>query len=146
MKIYLGADHRGFELKNFLLNYLKENNYDAVDCGAVNFEQSDDYPDFAKNVGEKVAQDKEGVGVLICGSGAGITIAANKINGIRCSLGLNEEQIKAGKKDDDINILGLASDYISKEEAKKILDAFIKTNYDPSERHERRLQKIKNLE
>jgi RpiB/LacA/LacB family sugar-phosphate isomerase len=142
MKIYIGADHRGFELKNKLTEWLNSNGYQAEDCGAFTFNQTDDYPDFAKTVARKVLSEKESRGILICGSGAGVSIAANKLKGIRCIVGFNEEQIKAAKNDDDINILALGSDFADYEDCKTNISSFLQTPYDPTENHIRRINKI----
>jgi ribose 5-phosphate isomerase B len=146
MKVFIGADHRGFELKNKLIEWLKAEGYEAQDCGAFSFEQTDDYPDFAKSVGDKVAADSNSRGIVICGSGAGIVVATNKINGVRCTLGLNSKQVSAGRTDDDINVLGIASDFTDFETSKEMIKAFLETDYDPAERHQRRLEKISALE
>lgn len=146
MKVFIGADHRGFELKNKLVVWLNSNNYQSEDCGAHEYESTDDYPDFAKAVGEKVSSSEGSRGIVICGGGSGVVIVANKINGIRSALALNSKQVEAGRADDDINVLGLASDFVSEQEAIELAETFLKTKYDPSERHQRRIDKIKRLE
>src|SRR3990167_2156290 len=107
MKIYLGADHRGFQLKEELKQFL-ETNYDVEDCGAFEKIESDDYTDFAIKVAEKVSSNEGSRGIVICGSGVGVDITANKFPKIRCGLGINREQIKAARNDDDVNVLALA--------------------------------------
>jgi ribose 5-phosphate isomerase B len=144
--IYIGADHRGYDLKRELLDWLRSNGYEAQDCGAIEYNKDDDFVDFALKVANEVAGQEGKRGVLICGSGAGVEIAANKVHGIRCGLGLNPEQVKHIREADDINILALASDYTSGKQAADMMETFLKTEYDPAERHERRLNKIKNLE
>ena len=146
MKVFLGSDHRGFELKNTLLEYVKSLGYEVQDCGALEYNKEDDYPDFAKAVGEKIVEDNSSLGIVICGSGAGITVAANKIKGVRCSLGFNPMQVKSGKEDDDTNILGIACNYTNESESKELVKIFLETNYDPAERHQRRLDKISQME
>lgn len=146
MKIFIGADHRGFELKNKLVEWLNSNNYGVEDCGAFQFEQTDDYPDFAKAVGVGVSNQEGSKGIVICGGGSGVVIAANKIKGIRSSLALNNDQVKAGRNDDDVNVLGLASDFTNEQTAIEIVKTFLETEYDPSERHQRRIDKIRQLE
>lgn len=147
MKVFIGADHRGFELKTKLIAWLKSNNYETEDCGAFEYDQTDDYPDFAKVVARKVVNEKGSSGIVICGSGAGMDIASNKIKGIRCSLGINENQVRAARRDDDLNMLALASDYISNfQDAQLLAKAFLETGFDASEKHQRRIEKIKNLE
>jgi ribose 5-phosphate isomerase B len=101
MKIYLGADHRGFELKEKLKSFLRDLGFDYQDLGASIYNKEDDYPDFAKLVGEKVVADLGSRGILICGSGIGIAIAANKIKGVRAGTALKSEQAAA----DDTRIM-----------------------------------------
>jgi ribose 5-phosphate isomerase B len=146
MKIFIGADHRGFELKNQLLAWLSESGYEVEDCGAKEFISTDDYPDYAEAVGRKVAEEAGNRGIVICGSGAGVDIAANKIDGVRCSIGFNIEQVKAARKDDNLNVLALASNFVIFEDAKVLVDTFLHTPYDPTDNHARRIEKIKNLE
>jgi len=146
MKIYLGADHRGFELKNQIKDWLQNAGHQIEDCGALTFEKTDDYPDYAKIVGEKVALEPSAKGILICGSGAGMNIAANKITGVRSSIGFNIEQVKAARNDDNLNVLVLACNYIMLDDAQELVLAFLTTSYDPTDNHARRLLKIKNLE
>lgn len=144
MKVYIGADHRGFALKKYLISQLSS--YDVVDMGAVTHEPQDDFVDFATLVGRKVASDSLGRGILICGSGAGMCIAANKIAGIRCSVGHNSDEIRASRHDDDINVLALPSDFISQDEAIDIVKAFLTTEFAPEERFIRRIAKTMELE
>lgn len=146
MKVFIGADHRGFELKAKLIDWLKSNGYESEDCGAFEYSKDDDFVDFAASVSNKVSGQEGNRGVLICGSGAGVEIAANKIKKIRCGLGLNPNQIKHARSADDLNVLALASDYTSESQSIEILKAFVETNFDPAERHQRRIEKIKNLE
>jgi ribose 5-phosphate isomerase B len=142
MKVYIGSDHRGFELKNKIKTWLDENKYQVEDCGAFTYDQTDDYPDFAKAVAQKVVNEEGGRGILICGSGAGVNIAANKIKGIRCALGFNTEQIKASRNDDDANVLALASDFTDFEKSKTYISIFLQTAFAPTANHIRRLNKL----
>jgi len=146
MRIFIGADHRGFELKNQLKEWMASVGHQVEDCGAHQFEKADDYPDYAEAVGEKIAEDPNARGILICGSGAGMDIAANKINGVRSSIGFNIEQVKAARNDDNLNILVLACNYLMFDDAKALTEIFLATPYDPTDNHARRLLKIKNLE
>jgi ribose 5-phosphate isomerase B len=146
MKIFIGADHKGFELKKEIKEWLSSANYQVEDLGAFEYKPGDDYVDFATSVANKVTSEKGSRGIVICGSGAGVDITANKTRGIRCCLGFNIEQVKAARNDDDINVLALASDYCELEKAKKLTDAFLNTDFDPTENHVRRIEKIKNLE
>lgn len=146
MKIYLGTDHRGFELKEYLKEKLKENNFDFEDLGNLIYDPNDDYPDFAFKVGEKVKNDKNARGILICGSGAGVCFSVNKVKGIRAGLAYNEEMTKKMKEDDDINVLCLAGDYLDKELAWKIVEVFLKTEFKNEEKYLRRIKKVEDYE
>jgi len=146
MKIFIGADHRGFELKEYLKEKLKENNYDVEDCGNFVYDPNDDYSDFAFKVGEKVSSEKGSVGILICGSGAGVCFAVNKVKGIRGALAFNSEMAKMMKADDDINVLCLASDFIDKETAWQIVKAFLETNFKNEKKYLRRIKKVEEYE
>lgn len=146
MKIYLGADHRGFGLKNEIKNWLESTGTQVEDCGANEFQQFDDYVDFAKAVAEKVANEQGSKGIVICGSGAGVDITANKINGARSVLGFNVEQVKAARTDDNVNILALAANFTFFEDSKSLIETFLQTPYNPTDNHVRRIEKIKTLE
>lgn len=145
MKIYIGADHRGFELKKNLLEYLSQN-HEVEDLGAKEFVDGDDFVDYAIEVGTKVSQSDSDYGLVICGSGAGVEIATNKVRGIRSSLGQSKEQVSKAREDDDINILAISSDFTDFEKAKELVDAFLNTDYVNSENHQRRIGKIKAYE
>jgi ribose 5-phosphate isomerase B len=146
MKIYLGADHLGFELKNQIKDWLLQKGHEVEDCGPTEYLHGDDFIEYAVKVAQSVVQLPENRGVVICGSGAGVEIAANKIKGVRCSLGQSPEQIVKARNADDINILAIAGEFTDLEKAKKLINAFLETAYDPAERHERRINKIKELE
>lgn len=145
MKIYIGADHRGFELKEKIKDYLKSK-HQVEDLGANEFVSHDDFTDYAESVGRKVSMEKGSRGILICGSGAGVDIVSNKIRGIRSFIGFNNKQAEAARNDDDVNVLALSSDYLSFDQAKTLVDIFLNTDFDPTENHVRRIEKIKNLE
>lgn len=140
--IYIGADHRGFELKGKVLEWLKSDGIQIEDCGAFELDSNDDYTQLAKAVAEKVALNEDTKGIVICATGDGVDIVANKIEGIRCGLGFDSEQVKKSREDDDINILALASDFIDENKAKDLINTFLQTKYQPTENHERRLGEI----
>lgn len=144
MKVFIGADHRGFSLKQSLKQWLSENNVQHEDVGAHELDPNDDYPQYAQKVAEQVGQG--GWGIVICGSGVGVDIVANKFDGVRCGLAVNKEQIEAARKDDDINVLAIAADTTSEADAKEMVSAFIDTAYEASEKHARRLEEIKEIE
>lgn len=146
MKIVLGSDHRGFTLKQEIKKYLLEHNHSVVDVGDFLPTTPEDYPDIAESAAKKVLEHPENIGIIFCGSGVGILIAANKISGIRCGFGLTPAQVTAAKEDDDTNMLALASDYTSKDEAIALVDAMLSATFVPSENHVRRIEKITSLE
>ena len=146
MAIFIGADHRGFELKNKLVEYLQEKNIRIEDMGNYQLDPFDDYPDFAKKVTQAVLQNPEGsLGIVICGSGVGVCIAANKAPGILCGIGFEIEQTLHAREDDHINVLSLPSDFVSFEKAKQIIDTFISGVPKKGEKYLRRLRKLENI-
>ena len=142
MKIAFGCDHAGFQLKKELINSL---NYEYEDFGTYD-ETSVDYPDFGLNVAEKVAEGEFDFGVLICGTGIGMSITANKVAGIRAALCSNTMTAKLCREHNDANILVLGAKVVSPEMAKEILKVFMKTEFSNEQRHIRRLNKIKEVE
>jgi ribose 5-phosphate isomerase B len=144
MTIYIGADHRGYALKEIIKHRLQ--NYAIHECGAETFTPGDDYVDYAAAVATAVMKDPNSRGVVICGSGVGVAIVANKIPGIRCGLGFSTEQVKASRADDDINILAIPADFVSEDEAFTQINIFLQTPFSQEERHKRRIEKIHQLE
>jgi len=142
MTIFFGADHKGFALKEFLKTQLAEKGLAIEDCGNTVLDPNDDYPDFAFAVAKKVVATPGSYGIVICGSGAGVSIAVNKIDGIRAALAVTAEQVRDAKSDDDINIIALASDYLTHEQATALVTTFLATAFDPQERFLRRIGKI----
>jgi ribose 5-phosphate isomerase B len=145
MKVIFGADHRGFSLKTSLLQEL-QHRHSVVDLGTNAANTSDDYPDIAKKVGEEVQSSQDFRGVVLCGSGAGVDIVANKLKGIRCCLALNREQVISARKDDNINVLALAADFTDTAHALSLVNAFLDTPFEPTDSHIRRLEKITAIE
>lgn len=146
LKIYLGADHRGFNLKEKISRWLFEWGYKFTDMGAMSLDPGDDYTKYAELVGSVVAKENASQGVLICGSGVGVEVAANKFDGVRASIGKNKKQVEAGRRDDNMNILVIASDYTKDDEAREMLKSFLETKYEKLARRERRLDEISRLE
>lgn len=148
--IYIGADHRGYELKEKIKSWLSAWNYKFEDVGANEYDKNDDYPDFAKAVGEKVtlrqAQGQNAKGILICGSGIGVAIAANKVRGVRAGTGTQPKQVRASVNDEDLNVLALSADYTDEKQAHEIVKIFLETKFSGEERHIRRINKINDLE
>lgn len=144
--IYLGADHRGYALKEKIKDWLLDGGFEYEDMGATELDPQDDYPDYARKVAEKVVTGDEHRGILICGSGIGVAIAANKVVGARAGTAANYEQIAAAVNDEDLNILALPGDFLNEKEAREIIKSFLDAKFSKAERHLRRLNKIKELE
>ena len=144
MRIGLASDHRGYKLKNQLIDYLAEEGFEIEDCGTFN-EESTDYPDYAFKLGESVANKDVDFGVAICGSGIGISIACNKVKGIRCAKVDSIEDVIATRNDNDANIVAFG-EKMELSKAKEIVDTFIKTPTSTEEKHIRRRNKIKSYE
>src|SRR3989344_8067855 len=147
MVIYFGADHRGFELKNHLLEFLRNQGYQTADFGATQLEADDDYHAYAALVAKKISLDPEqSRGVLVCGSGVGVDIVANKFSHVRSALALSPDQVYAARKDDNVNVLSLAADFTRVADAEKILQVFIVTVLSGEDRYLRRLEQISQIE
>ena len=145
--LYIGADHGGYKLKEHLKQYLVKQKIDFIDLGAKKLMQGDDYPVYAKLVAVKVSKDPEkNVGILICRSGQGVCMVANKFKKVRASLVWNVKEAKMSRTDDMANILCLPSDYITKSTAEKVVKTWLSTKYSKEARHVRRVKKISNLE
>src|SRR3989344_8591576 len=138
--IFIGADHRGYNLKEALKIYMKELNYEFEDLGSLEIKFDDDYPDYAILVAQKVSQNpKENIGILICGSGVGVDIVSNKFKGVRSALLFDAQQARMSRNDDNTNILSLSADFIDENLAKEILKIWLETPFSRLERHVRRL-------
>lgn len=146
MKVYLGTDHAGFELKEKIKAFLEEGGSRVVDCGAESFDAKDDYPDFIAKAAKAVAKDERSVGIVFGKSGAGEAIVANKIEGIRAVVGFNEENVELARLHNDANILSLGSGFVEEDEAKRLVEIFLETPFSGEERHKRRIEKIKQIE
>lgn len=146
MKIYIGADHRGFELKEKIFQFLTKKEYLVEDFGAYEYKKGDDYTLYAEKVSSVVATNEDNRGILVCGSGVGVDVVANKMDGIRASVGRSVDQVRAGRNDDDMNVLVIASDYTESNEALDMVLTFLKTPFSGKERYKRRLAEIKKLE
>ena len=145
MHIYIGSDHGGFAQKQLLSAELEKKGYTVTDCGTYSSE-STDYPDFALAVGRAVNEHPRGRGILLCRSGEGMEIAANKIPKIRAALVWNSRVAAETRHDNDANILVLPSDFISDQDALDIASTFLTTEFSNEERHIRRIEKIHNIE
>ncbi|MHB1276290.1 MAG: ribose 5-phosphate isomerase B [Candidatus Humimicrobiaceae bacterium] len=144
-KIYLGSDHAGFKLKEEIKDFLKSNGYDYEDIGPKEYSAGDDYPDYAFLVANQVTKSG-GFGILICASGVGMCITANKVSGIRAVNAYNIKIAQKSREHNDANILCLGQDYIDIDTAKKIVKAWLETDFRPEEKHIRRVSKISRVE
>lgn len=145
MKIVIGSDHAGFQLKNAMGDLLRSLGHTVIDVGAYNDNPSD-YPDFAVLVGNGVLEGKGERGILICGSGVGVSVAANKIKGIRAAVCHDTYSAHQGVEHDDMNVLVLGSRVIGLKLAEDLVKAFLGANFTNEERHKRRLAKVKAIE
>jgi len=139
-KIAIGSDHAGFEYKTFIKKHLEEAKYEVLDSGTHN-EDSVDYPDFVHPVVKAVVENKADAGILICGTGNGVAMTANKYEGIRAGLCWNDEISKLIRLHNDANVLCIPGRFISKEMTTKIVEAFLETEFEGG-RHQRRIDKI----
>jgi len=145
MRIALGADHAGFELKEEVRGRLSAAGHSVVDVGTDSTE-SVDYPDFAAAVGRAVVAGRADRGIIICGSGAGASIAANKLDGVRCAQANDTYTAHQSVEHDDANLLALAARVTGPEVVFEVIDAFVQADFIPEERYIRRLNKVKALE
>ncbi len=146
MKVAIGSDHAGFELKNAMGDVLRSAGNEVVDVGAFQENPTDDYPDFAEAVGRAVLDGRAERGVLICGSGVGASVAANKLPGIRAGMCHDTYSAHQGVEHDDINVLVLGSRVIGVALAEDLVKTFMGAKFSHGERHVRRLGKVKALE
>jgi RpiB/LacA/LacB family sugar-phosphate isomerase len=145
MKIALGADHAGFELKECVKAHLLELKHDVLDLGTRDTKPVD-YPDFAEAVGLAVRDGKAERGILVCGSGVGASVAANKIPGVRAGLCHDHYSAHQGVEHDDMNVLVMGGRIIGESVALELARAFLDSNYTAEKRHQRRLEKVKAIE
>ena len=138
--IAIGSDHAGFDLKQVLVKHLENNGWTVQDCGPASSDRVD-YPDYAHKVAELVAADNVNCGVLICGSGNGVCMTANKHQGIRAGLAWDTELASLAKEHNNANVICLPARYISEEKGIEILDAYLNANFEGG-RHEQRVEKI----
>jgi len=144
MRIAIGSDHAGFELKELVKAHVADRGYDVVDVG-TDGPASVDYPDFARLVGEAVARGETAFGVLVCGSGLGMEIAANKVAGVRAVQVMDAEMAKMARLHNDANVVTLAGRYLEPHQAAEIVDTFLATTFEGG-RHQLRIDKITALE
>lgn len=143
--VCIGADHRGFNLKETIKKWMMEDGQEVMDVGNSLYDQDDDYPDFAFLLGEKIVREKV-LGILICGSGVGMVTAVNKVVGVRAGMCLTPKEAYCGRNDDDMNVLCLSADLIDEDTNREVIKTFLETPFGSEERYIRRINKIKAYE
>lgn len=146
MRIYLGADHAGFDMKNLIAHHLKAAGHEVIDCGAHTYDANDDYPAFCIEAARRVVADEGSLGIVLGGSGNGEQIAANKVPGARCALAWSVETAKLAREHNNAQLIGLGGRMHSEEEALAIVDAFIAQEWSEAERHQRRIDILAEYE
>lgn len=146
MIVALGTDHAGFPLKPAIADAIRATGHDVFDCGAHRLEPDDDYPDFASAVARAVLDGTAERGVIVCGSGVGASVAANKFDGIRCALCHDTFSAHQGVEDDSMNVLALGARVIGPSLAAELIGAFLCAEFSGAPRHKRRLAKIGQIE
>lgn len=146
MKVAVGTDHAGFALKQTVMDAVRDAGHEVIDCGAYAIDATDDYPDFAERVARAVLDGSAERGILLCGSGVGASVAANKFVGIRSALCHDTFSARQGVEDDDMNVLTLGARVIGPALATELVGAFLRARFSGAPRHERRLEKVKAFE
>ena len=146
MRVFLGTDHAGLELKDHLLRVLADEGFDPVDCGAFEYDAEDDYPPFCFEVGERVVTEPGTLGVVIGGSGNGEQIAANKVPGVRAALVWNSETARLAREHNDANVVSVGARQHSVAEATELVLEFLRTPFSDDERHVRRIGLVTDYE
>ena len=146
MNVAVGSDHAGLPLKTAVLDAIRAAGHTPVDCGAFELDPNDDYPDFAEKVARAVMEGRAKRGILVCGSGVGASVAANKFRGIRSALCHDTFSARQGVEDDSMNVLALGARVIGPSLASELVLAFLKARFSNAERHARRLEKINSFE
>jgi ribose 5-phosphate isomerase B len=144
--LYIAADHAGFQLKETLKDFLAKEGYEVIDLGAEELDLADDYPDFAMELAKQVAQDENAGGILICGTGQGMCVVANKVAGIRAVMVYNDFTAKDAADHLNANVICLGGRVTDGETAKKLVKIWLDTEFSEDERHIRRLRKIAEME
>ncbi|MFE0625786.1 ribose-5-phosphate isomerase [Streptomyces sp. NPDC058864] len=146
MRVYLGSDHAGFELKNHLVGWLEANGHEPVDCGPHVYDAQDDYPPFCLRAAEGTAADPGSLGIVIGGSGNGEAIAANKVKGVRAVLAWSRETATLGREHNDANVISVGARMHTTDEATGFVEVFLGTPYSGEPRHTRRIGMLSTYE
>jgi len=146
MRIAVGADHAGYHLKNTILELLVSMKHEIIDVGAHSFNPSDDYPDFSVILARKIACGDADRGIMVCGSGVGASVTANKIDGVRAAICHDMYSAHQGVEHDDMNVLCIGAKIVGEEIVKELIPVFLSAKFDGEERHQRRLSKVLEIE
>ncbi len=144
MKIYIGTDHAGFELKESLIPFLRSQGHEVEDLGAHSFESLDDYPDFIRPVAEAVTQNQNARGIILGGSGQGEAMCANRVKGARAAVyyGGTVDIVVLSREHNDANILAIGARFVEEDEAKEVARVWLETSFSEEEKHARRIKKL----
>ena len=142
MRVYLGSDHAGYDLKQRLVDRLRELGHEPVDCGPHTFDPEDDYPPFVLRAAARTAADPQSLGIVIGGSGNGEAIAANKVPGVRCALAFSDDTAKLGKEHNNANVLSLGARMYDEATAIRFAELFLETPFSEANRHVRRIEQL----
>jgi ribose 5-phosphate isomerase B len=146
MRVYLGSDHAGFELKASLIESLRSLGHEPIDCGALTYDSGDDYPPPCIHAAQRVVADPGSLGVVIGGSGNGEQIAANKVKGVRCALAWSDETATLGRQHNNANLVSIGARMHSIEEATRFVERFVATPFSEDPRHIRRIEMVADFE
>ncbi|GAB3947430.1 ribose-5-phosphate isomerase [Corynebacterium tapiri] len=146
MRVYIAADHAGFDMKGTLSEHLKAQGHEVIDCGAHTYDPADDYPAFCIEAAQRVVNDPGSLGIVLGGSGNGEQIAANKVKGARCALAWSVDTARLAREHNNAQLIGLGGRMHSEEEAKAIVDAFVEQPWSEEERHQRRIDILSDYE
>lgn len=147
MKIFITSDHAGFELKNALYEYLVHSDYDVEDIGPYTLDKEDDYPNYAFRMTTQLlgSDDEDPRGIMLCGTGQGMAMAANRVHGIRAALAWNDDIAKLAREHEDSNALALPARFIDEDTARTVVEVWLNTPFSKAPRHQRRLEEIESL-
>ncbi len=146
MRVYLGADHAGYELKQAIIEHLEKGGHEPIDCGAFEYDADDDYPAFCIAAATRTVNDPGSLGIVLGGSGNGEQIAANKVPGVRCALGWSTETATLAREHNNAQVIGIGGRMHSLDEALAIVDAFVGTAWSQAPRHQRRIDILADYE
>lgn len=146
MRVYLGSDHAGFELKQQIIEHLEKSGHEPIDCGAFSYDADDDYPTFCIAAATRTVADPDSLGIVLGGSGNGEQIAANKVKGVRAALAWSEETASLGRQHNNANVVAVGARMHTQEEATKFVETFLGTPFSEDARHIRRIDMLAEYE